>query len=123
MIEGGRIEGAEFTVQALVLDVAPDAIARDVPVHALLQPDPLGDGLVARQAQRGDHFPAGFMTFLAVARAFEGGVRLRQGAWRDQLPDLRRPGAGRHEQAGGQQDGKTGETAHAVRRTGRRENT
>jgi len=48
-------------------------------MHALLQSNPIGDRLVARQAKVRRNLPVRSMAALAPARALEGRVRLGQG--------------------------------------------
>jgi len=95
VIECLRLDHADLGVRARVLDMAGDAVGPGLAVDALLRGDPLGDGLVALEALRGGDPLSGLVAFLAVVQPFPLGVRSRERARRDELPELlgRRPRA------------------------------
>jgi len=97
VVELLRVEGTQLRLHAGVLDVAGDAVALDVAVHALLRRDPLGNRLVAGEALLGRDLAARLVALLAVVEAFELRVRLRELAGRNQVAEvlpLASPGRG-----------------------------
>ena len=104
VVEGAWLERPQLGVDAGVLDVAGGAVSRDVPVNALLRPDPVPDRLVAGEAQVGRDLAAGLMALLAVVGAFERCVGARERAGGEQLPDLRTRGRGPGQDAHGEHE-------------------
>ena len=80
-------------------------LARDVAVHPLLQADAFGDRLVAREAARGAHLPAGLVALLAIGQSLERGMRPRERAGRHHRADLRRHGSATEKQQRHRGDG------------------
>ncbi len=90
MVEFAHVDRAELGVPSRMLDVAGDAVASGVPVHAFTLRDPLCDRTVAGETAVDRDLPPFLVALRTVLEPLELRVRLRELPRRDQVPELRR---------------------------------
>lgn len=97
MIEIAHVDRAKLRVPSRMLDVAGDAVASGVPVHAFTLRDALCDRTVAGEAAVDRDLAPLLVALRTVLEPLELRVRLREFSRRDQVTELRRRVAGHRE--------------------------